>query len=75
MENFLPSEMEKVRFDYINMMGNCYILMKRFHGDIKREVGVERELYSVKEDSIQLFYPMMVMNILKDAKENKSGSE
>jgi hypothetical protein len=51
------------------------MLMKRFHGDIKREVGIEQELYSVNEDSIQPFYSMMVMNILKDAKENPSGSE
>ena len=51
------------------------MLMMRFHGDIKREVGVDHELYSVKEDSIQLFYPMMVMNRLKDEKGNTSGSE
>jgi hypothetical protein len=49
------------------------MLMKRFHGDIKREVGIEQELYSVNEDSIQPFYSMMVMNILKG--EGKSEWE
>jgi hypothetical protein len=70
MEDFLPQEIAKIRFDYITLTKNCYMLMKKFREGIKRELGIEHSLYSMKEDSIQPYYPMMVMNILKDGKED-----
>ncbi|KAH8678638.1 hypothetical protein BGZ60DRAFT_350504, partial [Tricladium varicosporioides] len=65
LKNFIPSQLCRLQFDYITLTKTCYMLMKKFHSEIKRIQNVEYPVYTMRGgDSIQPLYPYMVLGIL-----------
>ncbi|KAH6676317.1 hypothetical protein B0J14DRAFT_476727 [Halenospora varia] len=75
LKDFVPAQMSRLQFDYITLTKTCYMLMKKFHSEIKRVQNVEYPLYTTKGgDSIQPLYPYMVLGILRTAKERDAAT-
>ncbi|KAI9053040.1 hypothetical protein LZ554_003310 [Drepanopeziza brunnea f. sp. 'monogermtubi'] len=75
LEEYLPEEMRKIRFDYITLTKNCHMLMEKFRHNIERELGLEHPTVDLDGYSIQPLGPDMVMSILQEAKETPQSRQ
>lgn len=71
IKEFLPSQMSMIQFDYITLTKTCYMLIAKIRSDIRRTLNIDHPLYE-GEDSVQIYNPQIVLNILKEARDSQN---
>jgi hypothetical protein len=74
LKDFLASKAVKIKFDYITLKVTSYKLLKLIHQEIKCKPGIDHPLYENQGEDEKSMYVPLVIEILKEAKEEESGA-
>jgi hypothetical protein len=71
LKDFLASKVVRIKHDYIILKVTSYKLLKLIHQDIKCKLAIDNPLYENQSEDEKSMYVLLVIEILKAAKEEE----